>query len=134
MQEERMKILEMVDEGKITVDEATKLLDSLGAKDYEKGVNFEEKFKDFSQDMKEFAKDVTAKINDMTKKAEPKIKEFTKSVVSKTANIADNISQSLNEKIKNMENCECECECACEEEVHPADNGPRPEDGPKSEE
>jgi len=67
----------------------------------------------------------------MTKKAEPKVKEFAKTVVSKTAEVADNISQSLNEKIKSMEECECECkECCppsddcCDE---PKDNGPKPE-------
>jgi polyhydroxyalkanoate synthesis regulator phasin len=142
MQNERLQVLKMVEDGKITVDEATKLLESLHVTNQAapSGPGFEEKFKDFACDMKEFAKDVTCKINEMTKKAEPKIKEFTKTVAAKTANLADNISQSLNEKIKNMDDC-CECECSCnencdpicqcdpvccEEEVTPADNGPAP--------
>ena len=124
MQEERMQVLKMVDEGKITVDEATKLLETLKGGD--SGKQFEEKFKAFSQDMKEFCKDVTCKINEMTKKAEPKIKEFTKNVVSKTADIADNISQSLNEKVKNMEEDCCEAPCECDEGA-PVCNGPKPE-------
>ena len=123
MQNERMQVLKMVEDGTITVDEATKLLETLQATSNEPGKQFEEKFKDFSRDMKEFAKDVTCKINELSKKAEPKIKEFTKNVVAKTADIADNISQSLNEKIKNMEACGCCCNeaeggCNC--------NGPRP--------
>ena len=123
MQEERMQVLKMVDEGKITVDEAAKLLDTLkGGNDT--GRQFEEKFKDFAQDMKEFCKDVTCKINEMTKKAEPKVKEFAKTVVTKTAEVADNISQSLNEKIKDMDDCCCE-EICCDTDK-PVDNGPRP--------
>ena len=123
MQEERMQVLKMVDEGKITVDEAAKLLETLkGGSDA--GRQFEEKFKDFAQDMKEFCKDVTCKINEMTKKAEPKVKEFAKTVVTKTAEVADNISQTLNEKIKDMdEGC---CEEACCDADKPADNGLRP--------
>ena len=131
MQEERMQVLKMVDEGKITVDEATKLLESLkGGSDV--GKQFEEKFKDFAQDMKEFCKDVTCKINDMTKKAEPKVKEFAKNVVTKTAEVADNISQSLNEKIKDMDG-DC-CEETCCDADKPAGNGPRPvKEEPKQE-
>ncbi|MCL2573252.1 MAG: hypothetical protein FWE34_01715 [Defluviitaleaceae bacterium] len=130
MQEERMQVLKMVDEGKITVDEATKLLEGLRATGNEGGgKQFEEKFKAFTNDMKEFCKDVTCKLNEATKKAEPKVKEFAKNVVAKTADIADNISQSLNEKVKNM-NGECcgEEGCGCGSDEQPADNGPRPEE------
>ena len=134
MQNERLQVLKMVEDGKINVDDATKLLEALKTTGAPAGPVFEEKFKDFACDMKEFCKDVTCKINEMTKKAEPKVKEFAKTVVTKTANIADNISQSLNEKIKNMDDC-CECNCdeccpptteetCCDE---PKDNGPRPE-------
>ena len=128
MQEERMQVLKMVDEGKITVDEATKLLEGLRATGGEPSKQFEEKFKVFANDMKEFAKDMTCKINEATKKAEPKVKEFAKNVVSKTAEVADNISQSLNEKVKSMEGdcCEENEPCCCDNEL-PADNGPRPE-------
>jgi len=127
MQEERMAVLKMVDEGKITVDEATKLLEGLRVTG--DGRQFEEKFKEFAGDMREFCKDAVCKINEATKKAEPKVKEFAKNVVSKTAEVADNISQSLNEKIKSMDEEPC-CDennpCTCDEEK-PADNGPRPE-------
>ena len=125
MQEERMQVLKMVDEGKITVDEATKLLEGLRATGGDK--QFEEKFQAFASDMKEFCKDVACKINEATKKAEPKVKEFAKNVASKTAEVADNISLSLNEKIKNMEGDCCEGESACcDGEEKPADNGPKP--------
>jgi len=129
MQEERLQVLKMVDEGKITVDEATKLLDALKLAGGPQA-NLDEKFNAFAKDTKEFFKEMGAKINEMYKEAEPKIKEATKTVVSKTANLADNISQSLNEKIKKMDDGECCNSCdpcgSCEDA--PADNGPGPND------
>jgi polyhydroxyalkanoate synthesis regulator phasin len=126
MQEERMQVLRMVDEGKINVEEATKLLEALKASGMAvHSPNFEEKFNNFAKETKDFFKEVGCKINKLCKDAEPKIKEAAKKVASKTAEVADNISQSLNEKIKNMEEegC-CEGERPCDA---PVDNGQRPE-------
>lgn len=105
MQEERMHVLKMVDEGKVTADEAMKLLQVLGGS--AANSNFEEKFNKFAKDSKEFFKDAGNKINHMYAKAEPKIKGAARTVVSKTADLADNISQSLNEKIKDKDECCC---------------------------
>jgi len=126
MQEERMLVLKMVDEGKICVDEATKLLDALKTTGAHAGPTFEEKFNSFTNDTKEFFKDVGCKINKMYKNAEPKIKDAAKTVVAKTADIADNISQSLNEKVKDMNEQPCG-ECCAPEANAPQCNGPRPE-------
>jgi len=127
MQEERIQVLKMVDEGKISVDEAAKLLDALRVSGAGQA-NFEEKFNAFAKDTKEFFKEIGTKINEMYKDAEPKIKEATKTVVSKTASLADNISQSLNEKIKKMDDGECCDSCdpcgSCDDK--PTDNGPPP--------
>jgi polyhydroxyalkanoate synthesis regulator phasin len=127
MQEERLQVLKMIDEGKISVDEATKLLDALKSAGGQQA-NFEEKFNAFARDTKEFFKDVGNKINEMYKEAEPKIKEATKTVVAKTATLADNISQSLNEKAKKMDSGECCADCCPDYDDAPADNGPPPED------
>lgn len=124
MQSERLQVLKMVEEGKITVDEATKLIETLSnTTEGSTHINFEEKFNNFSQNMQDFAKDVSCKVNEIYKSAEPKIKEFTKSVVSKTADLADNISMSLHEKIKDME---WKPDDLFEDE--PQSNGPRPTD------
>ena len=131
MENERIHVLKMVEDGKINVDEAAKLLEALRMTSAPAGPDYNEKFKEFAGDMKEFAKDVTCKINELTKKAEPKVKEFAKTVVSKTADLADNISASLNEKIKDMDETACGCGCDAAETPcsgdAPKDNGPRPE-------
>jgi len=113
MTNERLQVLKMVEDGKITVDEATKLLQSLGGFD---SANFEEKFSNFAAGANEFFKEAGCKLSAAFKEAEPKVKEITKNVVAKTASLADNISQSLHEKIKELECCEEEC-CDCPEEA-----------------
>jgi len=117
---ERMQVLKMVEDGKITVDEATKLFEAMNFSAYtvEESKNFDEKFNKFASDMKDFAKDVACKVNELAKKVEPKVKEVAKNVVAGTANIADNISKSLNEKLKASEGCCGEEGCGCEENTN----------------
>ncbi|MDR2168379.1 MAG: hypothetical protein LBE35_11115 [Clostridiales bacterium] len=122
MQEERIQVLKMVEDGKITVDESIKLLEALRIG--EPAADFEKKFNKFASDTKEFFKDIGKKVNELYKGAEPKIKEATKKVAAKTAEVADNISQSLNEKIKKADE---ECCAPCDAQEVPADNGPPPE-------
>ncbi|MCL2752839.1 MAG: hypothetical protein FWE44_01665 [Defluviitaleaceae bacterium] len=132
MQEERMQVLKMIDEGKITVDEATKLLNALGAKACcEAKPTTEEKWAKFQEDTKEFFKEMGQKINQACEKAKPKIESAAKTVVAKTAQACDNIAQSLNEKVAKMQEKESCCggNCCGNKECvvhHPADNGQRP--------
>ena len=122
MYNERMQVLKMVEDGKISVDEATKLLESLQPTNQGfDSANFEEKFANFASGANEFFKEVSCKLNADYKEAEPKVKEITKTIVAKTANLADNISQSLHEKIKDLDCCEEECcGCPCEDETKAA--------------
>ena len=106
MQEERMAILKMIDEGKISVDEAAKLFAALGAKPCDPQPSFEEKWAKFQEDAKEFFKEMGQKFGQACEKARPKLESATKTVVAKTASIADNISQSLNQRVAKMESSE----------------------------
>ena len=117
MTNERLQVLKMVEDGKITVDEATKLLESLQATCFD-SASFEEKFSSFAANANEFFKEAGCKLSAAFKEAEPKVKEITKTVVAKTASLADNISQSLHDKIKDLECCEEEgcCNCGCDDE------------------
>ena len=127
MQEERMQILKMVEEGKINADEGVKLFEAL--KTGTPSVSFEEKFNKFAKDTGDFFKEIGDKVNEMYKKAEPKIKDATKTVVAKTAKVCDNISQGLNEKVRKMEGvveCNpCGCETPCDAPCTDDDNAPR---------
>ncbi|WP_058486431.1 SHOCT-like domain-containing protein [Defluviitalea phaphyphila] len=87
MNEEKMMILKMLEQGKITSTEAAKLLEALKES---KGTN-------------SFSHDLSKKVEVFSKDLEPKIKKVTKTLLGKTADIADKISKSLNQSLGNQE-------------------------------
>lgn len=123
MKKERLKVLEMVEEGKISVDEATKLLETLkagadfewGAADYD---DAEERLNQFSKNVDAFAKDFSDKFSSAFKEVEPKLKSATKVVIEKTVSMIDEVSRSLHEAATNMETVE---KPETEPEPEPAD-------------
>lgn len=120
MQEERMQVLKMVEDGKISVDEATKLFEALKGVAIHPGESFEDKFNNFTKESKSFFKDIGSKVNEMYKKAEPKIKGASKAVAEKTAKVCDNISRSINEKIEREEKKDDCCQSgSCELHYNP---------------
>ena len=133
MGQERMKILNMLEEGKITAEDAVRLLEFVNvpegdgkAEDAEKvDWHLEEKFNAFAQNVNGLAKEFGTKVEAAYKDLEPKLKKASHKVVEKTAAVIDEISKALNESLRNMEakqddcGCECECDCGCE------DDGPR---------
>lgn len=135
MKKERIKILEMLENGKINADEATKLLDALKNsaghdwEDYYTEWDADEKLERFTKNVDSFARDFGSKVESAYKDVEPKLKKATKTVVEKTASIFDDISKSLNESLKKMDNDNCCCEhndCDdnqdCCDDDHPREN------------
>ena len=124
MKHERMKILELLEEGKITADEATKLLEAIKRpKDGEwfeidgpTQEQMEEKFKNFTKHVDTFTKEFGGKVEDVYRRVEPKIKKASQAVLEKTAAVFDEISKSLNESVENArkhaaaDDC-CEGDC-----------------------
>jgi len=122
MKKERIKILNMLEEGKISVDDAAKLLESLrtGAGDFEWSPDYEdaeEKLRQFSKSVDSFARDFSERFSVVFKEVEPKLKSATKIVLEKTVSLLDDVSRSLHEAANNMEpKCSCtETDC-CEDE------------------
>jgi len=130
--EERMLILNMVSEGKISVDESVKLLEALNAGESD-GMDFgynneiEDKVNGFTTSLDNFAKEMNEKAKTTYKDFEPKLKNATKTVVEKTVSVLEDITKSLYESLQNMEKSEdpdCQC-CSCEnEEVMPEEDKP----------
>jgi|GEM_PF-571198 len=122
LKEERLKILELLEQGKIKSSEATELLGALkvGApEEHIKSVDLEEKFNKFCKSLDAFAKDVSDKVGEFYKDVEPKVKEVTKKTIEKTVTVVDDLSKNLNESLKSMEEDEkkscCKDDC-CDEE------------------
>ena len=114
--EERMMVLEMLSAGTISVEESIQLLSALDSCKKSEGFEYssgdmEEKFEKFTSNLDSFAKDVSEKAKTTYKDLEPKIKSGTRTVLSKTISVLEDISCSLNESLENMKRADDE-ECA----------------------
>jgi polyhydroxyalkanoate synthesis regulator phasin len=124
MKQAKMKVLELLEMGKITADEATKLLDAMKRNDGNGGFVFdedtreqlEEKVARFSKNVDAFAKDFGSKVESVYRDLEPKIKKASAVVLEKTAAVFDDISRSLNESLENARKAAENAEgCRCDE-------------------
>lgn len=118
LKEERLKILELLEQGKITSKDAAELLGALkvGAPEEHRTIDVEEKFSKFCKSLDCFAKDVTDKVSEIYKDVEPKFKEVTKKTIEKTITVVDDLSKTLNDNLKSMEEEAEKEKCCCDDE------------------
>jgi uncharacterized protein len=91
-QNEKMRVLDLLESGKISATEAAELLSVLGSSrllNSETRENAEEKLRQFAKDCNKFAKDVGCKLQEAYKNAEPKLKKASKSALEKAADALD---------------------------------------------
>ncbi len=97
MKEERIMILKMVDEGKISADDGVKLLKALS-----RSADAEEK-------ISKAAKHIKNKVSDFAKDAEPVVKKAAHDIKVKSGEMADEIGEKIKSKInKSKDSCDCE--------------------------
>ncbi|MCL2420237.1 MAG: hypothetical protein FWD03_00090 [Defluviitaleaceae bacterium] len=126
MKQERLKILGLLEEGKITADDAAMLLEKLGQSDNhhffsdDTAEQVEEKLHRFAKNAEHFAKEFCEKAGEAYKDVEPKLKKASQTVLEKTAAIVDDISHYLHDSI---ESAKAKAEEACSEA---ADDTPKP--------
>jgi transcriptional regulator len=97
MKDERMMILQMVSDGKITTDDGVKLLKALN-----KSADTEEK-------VAKAAKQFKSKVSDIAKDAEPKVKKVAHELKVKSGEMADEIGGRLKARLnKDRDTCDCE--------------------------
>jgi len=129
MKQERLKVLSLLEEGKITADEAANLLEKLAQADNHHFINderaeqFEESLQRFAKNAECFAKELGQKAAIAYKDVEPKLKKASQTVLEKTAAVVDEIAHSLHESIEKAKEKECcsEGDTCCED-----DNTPKP--------
>ena len=122
---EKMRVLELLENGKITADEAAKLLEVLGNSrlvSKETRENMEEKVQQFAQDVTKFAKEAGCKMQVFYKEVEPKLKKASQSALEKAAAALDGLACSISESLEKDECCGEECSCECEEDDTPTPN------------
>jgi len=118
MSNEKMRVLDLLDAGKITADEAAKLIEAIGTSysfmSRDARDNVEEKLNSFTKEVTKFAKEVGCKVQDLYKEVEPKVKKASQNALEKCAAALDNLAHNVGESLE--ENC-CEGEeCCCDEE------------------
>ncbi|WP_058486801.1 SHOCT-like domain-containing protein [Defluviitalea phaphyphila] len=99
MSEERKMILKMVDEGKITPEQAIEMLKATNTSE-EKNEQYENytKSEDFIQDMEKWAKDFAKKMGSTIKDLEPKLRKMTQIMVQNTVNTVEEIGKVFKEQ------------------------------------
>jgi len=129
MSNEKMRVLDLLESGKINADEAAKLLEALGANaaprfiSKESREHAEEKLHQFAKDVNKFAKDIGCKMQEFYRDVEPKIKKASQHALEKAASALDNLACSINESLEKKSCCEENAEC-CGENTEPKDDTP----------
>lgn len=100
MKEERLTILKMVEEGKISADDAVKLMNSLSGAGSKK-CDIEDKFNKAGQNFDSFAKDIKSKVETFAKDAEPKMKHTAQSILARTSEVMEELGKGLREFVDN---------------------------------
>jgi gas vesicle protein len=98
---EKMRVLDLLEAGKINATEAAELLRALKPPLIKKETreNVDKKFRKFSKDCNKFAKDVGGKMQDLYKDVEPKIKKASKNALEKAADALDNLADSIDDPV-----------------------------------
>ena len=119
---EKMKVLELLEAGKINAEEATRLLEAMGTHrtfiSKESRAHAEERFHKFAQDVNKFAAEVGGKMKEVYREVEPKLKKASQTALEKAAAALDNLACKINESLEKSQCCE-DPECGCNKEVEP---------------
>ena len=103
MKEERLMVLEMLKEGKISVDEASQLLKTVGEVASKEEKELEDKFTAFYSNVDSFAKDLKRRAEVAYYKTEPKVKMATKKTLEKTVTLMQDVSEKLKSAASKIE-------------------------------
>ena len=128
MRQERLKVLTLLEEGKISADDAAALLGKLNEADGNHFISddtaeyVEESLQRFAKSAECFAKEFSEKAQKAYKDVEPKLKKASQKALEKTAAVVDEIAQALHESI---EKAQAE-EKACCKENDCDDDTPKP--------
>jgi len=131
MNNEKMRVLDLLEAGKITAADAAMLLDSLGKSQRfmskETRENVEDKLQRFAQDCGKLAKEVGEKVHVFYKGVEPKIKKASQTALEKAACVLEDLACTISESLEKAECCNDEsCCCNSETECCGNDNEPMP--------
>jgi len=130
MNNEKMRVLDLLESGKITAADAAMLLDSLGKSQSfmskETRENVEEKLQRFAQDCGKLAKEVGEKVHGFYKDVEPKLKKASQTALEKAACVLEDLACTISESLEKAECCDDENCCCNTEKECCGEDGPQP--------
>ncbi|HOQ17118.1 MAG TPA: hypothetical protein PLL17_02175 [Defluviitaleaceae bacterium] len=94
MSEETRMILKMVDDGKITPEQAVEMLKAVGQTESDREEN-DFRGDDFIKDVEKWAKDFAAKMGNTVKDIEPKVKKIVKIMIQNTAKSIEEVGKVI---------------------------------------
>jgi len=119
MNNEKIRVLDMLDAGKITAEEAARLLDALKGQSFmakETRDNVEDKLRHFGQECSRLAREAGTKLQVLYKEVEPKVKKASQAALEKAACVLEDLACAINKSLEKTECCADEdCCCATEE-------------------
>ena len=111
MSQEKMRVLDMLDAGKISADEAARLIEAMGSSGFmnkETRENVEEKLQRFAQDCGKLAKEVGHKMHGFYKGVEPKIKKASQTALEKAACVLEDLACTISESLEKAQQSCCD--------------------------
>jgi len=130
MNNEKMRILDLLESGKITAADAAMLLESLGRSQRlvsrETRENVEDKLQRFAQDCGKLAKEVGEKVHVFYKGVEPKLKKASQTALEKAACVLEDLACTISESLEKAECCDDENCCCNTENTCCDEDGPHP--------
>ncbi|MCL2357773.1 MAG: hypothetical protein FWC70_11600 [Defluviitaleaceae bacterium] len=124
---EKMRVLDLLEAGKINAAEAAQLLGVLSGPKLltkESRENAEERMRQLAKDCTKFAKECGCKMQELYSDAKPKIKKASQAALEKAADALDNLAHSINESIND--------DTPTEESEQPAETAPETKTAKKS--
>lgn len=127
MKEERMKVLEMLENGKISAEEAQRLLELLTkpVPPRERAAYFSEEFGDkaeaFGDKVESAVKEFAQNLETMAKNVEPRLKKATQIIIEKTVSTVDEVSKAFHEDFTKDEKDDS-CDCNNSDDDEPKEN------------
>ncbi|HCC07132.1 MAG TPA: hypothetical protein DEP72_03060 [Clostridiales bacterium] len=128
--QERIMVLKMLEDGKINAEEALKLLDALNANSVdnfigENAVKMKELFEEVKVKADEFAKRVGPHVNVAREKIEETYKKLEPTIMdvgSKAKKVANDVADQINKSIKKNCKSDNDCNCDCKENKENKEN------------
>lgn len=99
MKEERMKVLALIENGKIKSDEGVRLINAI----QNNGFCVESKVNKITKDFEAFSKDMTQKAKELAKDLEPKLKSCNEAMGKMAAEAVDGLSKAVEYTFKTEE-------------------------------